>query len=195
MLPIKSLQEIYNIKNRIGFWCDEYNEYIELHRANVMKAFEEHMLPYLENVYDASHIVSLRNQLKEHDLSKYDKEEYDAYAHKFYPSGSMTEESIRSEFAYAWLHHLHNNKHHSQYWYIRNDTDHEDDRPLDMPLDYIIEMLCDWGSFYYMNEEKKPGINTNSTAHMWWDEHNKDFSLSLKTVSIIEDLLKNCPEV
>ena len=111
---------------------------------------------------------------------------------KYYPDGTKSEDVIHNSFAYAWLHHLHNNPHHPQYWYLRNDTDHDEDRMLDIPFNYIVEMLCDWGSFYYMDEEKKPGINPNSRARDWYNLHGEEFGFSDNTKNQIEKIFDKC---
>lgn len=190
----KALFEIYNQSLKTP-QQREYDNYIFLHVENVQKAFEEHFVPYMKDEIGLVEIEAIRSQLAHHDDSKWSEEEYQPYVDKFYPDGSKTEEEIHDSFAKAWLHHLHNNQHHPQYWYLRNDTDHDEDRMLDMEYNYIVEMLCDWGSFYYMNEEKKPGINPNSTAHDWYNEHGKEFGFSDKTKDIIEDILTKCPEL
>jgi hypothetical protein len=178
---------------------NEYNNYIETHRANVLRAFDECYLPYVDHEIESTpsdkEIEEIRNQILQHDLSKYSDEEYDAYLHKFYPDGSKSEEEIKNDFAYAWLHHLHENPHHPQYWFLRNDTDHSDDRALDMPYRYVVECLCDWSSFQYMTSEMKPGIKPNSTAHNWYNEHKKDFEFSDNTIKLIEEILDMCPKL
>ena len=97
-----------------------------------------------------------------HDESKYSKEEYDAYDAYFYPK-PLTNKSeaskylrnlkIDRDFDYAWLHHLHNNPHHWQYWVLNNDDGTK--TALDMPLKYIKEMLADWAAFSYIQGENK----------------------------------------
>ena len=187
----KSLYEIYLYKNKPSNQI-EYDKYLSLHIANVQKTFEERFLPYYENELSLEDIDSLREQISHHDDSKTSVEEYQPYVDKFYPDGSKSEEMIYNNFAYAWLHHLHNNPHHPQYWYLRNDTDHSEDRVLDIPFNYIVEMLCDWGSFYYMDEEKKPGINPNSRARDWYNLHGEEFGFSDNTKNQIEKIFDKC---
>ena len=56
-------------------------------------------------------------------------------------------------------------------------------------------MLCDWGSFVFMNEEKKPGVNPNSTAHNWFTTHGNGFGFSENTLNTIKDILEKCPNL
>lgn len=109
-----------------------YTQYIIDHKANVLKAYlwlKEHEIISL----------SLEEQINAHDLSKYTTEEYDPYDNYFY--GSKTEK-VKREFDYAWLNHIHQNPHHWQYWVLINDEDGT--KALEMPENYVIEMVSDW---------------------------------------------------
>lgn len=93
---------------------------------------EEYIKEHKDNVLKAYRWIvkdtpELDRQILSHDDSKYSVEEYYAYDLYFY--GSFKNE--------AWNHHIHNNPHHWQYWVIP------------MPLNYIIEMICDWWSFSF----------------------------------------------
>ena len=71
-----------------------------------------------------------------HDMSKFLPSEWVPYVEYFY--GRRDKET----FDKAWLHHQHRNKHHWQYWLLK-----KDDRVikcLEMPIEYALEMLCDW---------------------------------------------------
>ena len=78
-----------------------------------------------------------------HDEAKFRPEEYDAYDAYFYGDGD------EKAFNRAWLHHIHHNPHHWQHWVLIND---DDGRPgeytaLEMPRQYVFEMVADWWSF------------------------------------------------
>lgn len=191
---MKSLYEIYQ-KSLKSPQQLKYDIYLNLHRDNVRRAFEEHFLPFFEDELAPTIIDDLKDQISHHDESKESTEEYQPYVDRFYPDGTKSEDVIHNSFAYAWLHHLHNNPHHPQYWYLRNDTDHDEDRMLDIPFNYIVEMLCDWGSFYYMDEEKKPGVNPNSRARDWYNLHGEEFGFSDNTKNEIERIFEKCPEL
>ena len=65
-------------------------------------------------------------KLVNHDQSKYDEEEYEAYDDYFYGKEGKDEDDIAvidNAFDYAWLHHIHHNPHHWQYWVLVNDDD------------------------------------------------------------------------
>ena len=186
---MKTLKELaenrdYNIRKQ------RYDNYLIAHISGVQKCFEEKFVPYCG--LDNTTIDLIRTQISQHDQSKYSEEEYNAYLDKFYPSDGADKYTINNNFAYAWLHHLRNNPHHPQYWFLRNDTNHKHDRMLDMPYEYIVEMLCDWGSFAYMDSELKPGIKPNSNAHNWYRLHGYEFGFSRNTKQQIEDILSKC---
>jgi hypothetical protein len=69
--------------------------------------------------------------IKEHDESKFSEEEFEPYAQKWFNNSGKT-----PEYEEAWKHHWMNNEHHPEYWLGE-----------DMPYIYILEMICDWGSF------------------------------------------------
>jgi hypothetical protein len=89
-----------------------------------------------------------------HDLSKFSWAEWRPYSEWFYgPYGSIwltlaDEYKAASEVKYkaavadfgaAWLHHIHCNPHHWQYWITPDNGE-----VLPMPREYILEMVADW---------------------------------------------------
>ena len=109
-----------------------YTEYIVSHRENVAKAYD----------WLKKHKIikgNFEKQIMQHDASKYSDEEYDAYDKYFY--GKEKTEKVESDFNYAWLHHIHENPHHWQYWVLKHDDEPEE--ALEMPYEYVIEMICD----------------------------------------------------
>lgn len=150
----------------------EYTQYIVEHKANVEKAY--HWL-FDHNILD---IYTARpTQIISHDLSKYQPEEYDAYDNYFY--GAKTKE-VKEAFDYAWLHHIHNNPHHWQYWVLVNDEDGT--KALEMPEEYAIEMVCDWWAFSHKSGNLKEIFD-------WYKSHKKNMILHEKTRKFVEDLL------
>ena len=51
--------------------------------------------------------------------------------------------SVIDDFQVAWLHHQKRNRHHWQYWLLRED-DHPKALPIPMPWVYVVEMVADW---------------------------------------------------
>ena len=154
---------------------DQYKEYLSNHIQNVKNGYEWLKLTILPNI-DID--LSITDKLiKYHDSSKYSIEEFDGYRDYFY--GNQTGE-VKRNFDYAWLYHIHNNPHHWQYWLLQEDDG--DLKALDIPIQYIIEMICDWWAFSW---------NKNNLFEIFkWYEQNKDKqNLSANTRDIVEKIL------
>ena len=109
---------------------EEYENYIAAHQERV-SLFADWLKENLPELFDNIDLELFNEMINEHDDSKYSEEEFEAYAQHFY--GSKDNDL---EFEEAWKHHWLNNEHHPEFWLGE-----------DMPLIYILEMLCDWGSF------------------------------------------------
>lgn len=76
-----------------------------------------------------------------HDLSKYGPTEF--WESVKYYQGTRSPYSYEKEvigYANGWMHHKGHNKHHWEYWYdIRNNQW----TALEMPYNYLVEMVCD----------------------------------------------------
>lgn len=153
----------------------EYSNYIMEHVANVEKAYV--WLREKEIISD-----ELTTQINWHDVSKYLKDEYDAYDNYFY--GKKTEK-VKTEFNYAWLHHIHNNPHHWQHWVLVNDEDGT--HALEMPREYVIEMICDWWAFSHKSGNLYEIFD-------WYKSHKKNMILHEKTKKLVEELLNRIKE-
>lgn len=93
-----------------------------------------------------------------HDLSKFRRSEWKAYAQYFYGdnnhgltcftissdglSGPPWGWKIEDRFDLAWLLHQHRNPHHWQYWLLREDDGGT--KCIPMPDQYVREMVADW---------------------------------------------------
>ena len=148
----------------------EYSNYIVNHVENVKKAY---------NWLKDHKIISeeLASQIDSHDLSKYSTEEYEAYDNYFY---SKQTEKVKTDFNYAWLHHIHNNPHHWQHWVLINDDDGT--YALEMPKEYVIEMLSDWWAFSHESGNLYEIFD-------WYKEHTKNMILHKNTKKLVEDIL------
>lgn len=156
----------------------QYDEYLRNHKANVAKGFEwiRENLPGLLKGSDAEWQITMA-----HDQSKSDPAEYDAYDRYFY--GGNRSYAVVQNFNLAWLHHIHNNPHHWQYWVLINDDPGEGMKILDMPYNYILEMICDWWAFSWAKENLHE-------IFKWYDEHKAYMKLSEKTRKTVEDILE-----
>ena len=155
----------------------EYDDYLTSHINNVKLGFDWLYvnLPELFSSYDADF---LGDRISHHDESKWGEEEYFAYCEYFY--GEKTPE-VEENFDYAWLHHQHSNPHHWQHWLLREDDG--DIKALEIPYEYILELICDWWSFSWKKNDLYEIFN-------WYEDNKKKIILNEKTKIIVENLLK-----
>lgn len=109
---------------------EENREYILAHKERVTQFADwlKENLPELFEEVDPDDFMEL---IDEHDESKFSEEEFEPYAQRWFGDKKKT-----PEYEEAWKHHWMNNEHHPEYWLGE-----------DMPYIYILEMICDWGSF------------------------------------------------
>ena len=93
-----------------------------------------------------------------------------------------------NDFRYAWLRHIHLNPHHWQHWVLINDDPDEGEIIMDMPYNYIIEMVCDWWAFSWKSENL-------TEIFKWYDAHKDYIKLSDKTRGVVEDILQKMREI
>ena len=153
----------------------KYDEYLKDHIKGVVKAYQwlcEHFedIPKKMGIYMAF--------MNAHDTSKYSDSEYKAYDKYFY--GGNKSYKVVNDFNYAWLHHIHNNPHHWQYWVLQHDDEPEE--ALEMPYWYVIEMICDWWSFSWKSGDLYEIFD-------WYEKH-KGMKLHKNTRKLVEETLK-----
>lgn len=146
----------------------EYLEYINAHKERVEK-FATWLLDNCPELFDGMDTSMFWELIKEHDESKFSEEEFEPYAKKWHLDGIKT-----PEYEEAWRHHWMTNEHHPEFWLGE-----------DMPYIYILEMICDWGSF---------GIDRGDFKELSDFYYNKakddqEKNLSDATKEIIEDIL------
>lgn len=137
-----------------------------------------------------------------HDWTKFTPGEWFPYVHGFYnPDGSKRQlyvatkirsedgwtmlgyryqQAIQDAFDRAWLHHQKVNPHHWQYWVLINDEDGT--VPLEMPENFILEMIADW-------DGAGRAITGKSDPVGWYEKNKEKMLLHQKTRSIVEYLL------
>lgn len=154
----------------------QYDNYLTEHKENVAKGFrwlQENIPEVIEDGFEWQICFN-------HDASKTDPEEYDAYDAYFY--GNNRSYAVVQNFNKAWLRHIHNNPHHWQHWILINDEPKEGTVVIDMPYIYVVEMICDWWSFSW----KKGDLN----EILGWYEDRKDYiKLSANTRKSVEYIL------
>lgn len=158
-----------------------YDEYLVDHKVNVAKGFYW----LRENLPDVAKPDMEWQICFNHDASKSDIEEYDAYDQYFYGRNKSYE--VVKNFNLAWLHHIHHNPHHWQHWILINDDPGEGMKIMDMPDIYLVEMVCDWWAFSWRKEKLDEIFN-------WYDEHKDYMKLSKNTRKKVEDILGKIKE-
>lgn len=156
----------------------EYDNYLEQHKENVRKGYEwiRDNLPEV-----VSNIPNLEWQICfAHDESKTQPDEYESYDRYFY--GNNRSYQVVQNFNYAWLRHLHRNPHHWQYWILINDDPELGEIIMDMPINYIIEMICDWWAFSWDKGDLMEMFK-------WYDERKNYIKLSEKSRREVENIL------
>ena len=159
----------------------EYDDYLQQHINNVVNAYEW----LVRNINGADMFGVGRNYIWDHDNSKFTSDEYDPYDEYFYCDRKTTE--IKNNFNYAWLHHIHNNKHHWQYWVLINDDPEEGTIALDIPYKYLLEMIADWWSFSWKSGNLYEIFD-------WYDSHKDYMILSKNTREAVEEILAEMKE-
>jgi len=159
----------------------EYYQYLHDHIEGVKTAWSNFLKPaMLELDYDPELFEKVDKLVQDHDKSKYEDVEFIPYCNYFYSSPKDGFSKNSKEFDGGWLHHLHNNPHHWQYWVLLRDTGEVE--PQDMPIEYICEMLCDWHSF----SSKDP----DNTAFNWYKSNKSKMKHSDKTTKEVEKLIE-----
>ena len=146
----------------------EYKEYVIAHKARV-EEFADWLKENCSEVFEGVDLEAFDELIKEHDESKWSEEEFEPYAQRWHGDKKKT-----PEYEAAWEHHWMNNEHHPEYWLGE-----------DMPYIYILEMLCDWGSFSIASG------NMNELSDFYFNKAKEDpeKNLSDATQEIIEDIL------
>ncbi|MBO7044650.1 hypothetical protein J6W34_09270 [bacterium] len=165
-------------------YLSEYGKYLKSHKDNVVNAYVllEKIMP---EIFNDINKYEFEKMISKHDSSKFSEEEYKAYEDYFYGNEKPTSDETKKAFNYAWLHHIHHNPHHWQYWVLNNDSGKEE--CLEMPKKYIIEMLCDWLSFSL----RKGDINE---LFKFYEKNRLNMKLNDKTRRIVENYLNRIKE-
>lgn len=169
---------LVDLEARVGNTKDsQYYDYYKQHTNNVVRAAHQ----FLDKIGDSVILLPLKNSLLKlvevHDNSKLNNEEWEPYREYFY--GDNESYNISRDFDIAWNIHQKNNPHHWQYWVLIRDSG--DIIPLDMPIEYVAEMLCDWHSFSVKDPQ--------STACSWYGLNKEKMLLSNGTKVLIDLLL------
>ena len=160
---------------------DQYEEYLQTHVQGVHEVYTDVLRPVLEEEGISEDILSKIDYLIDHhDDSKRSPEEWSAYRDHFYdPENNPRSHDLK--FNLAWNHHQKSNPHHWNYWVLINDVDDPQVEALEMPFEYVIEMLCDWQS---------AGHHYGNTAYDWYQKQKSKMILHDNTRKLIERYIK-----
>lgn len=156
----------------------QYDQYLTHHRANVKRGYDWLCDNLPEIIKDTVHAGYYT--VYSHDKSKDEPDEYNAYDAYFY--GNNRSYKVVQDYQRAWLLHIHRNPHHWQHWILINDDPKEGEIVLEMPYDYIVEMICDWWAFSWAQEKL-------DVIFDWYQEHSKYMKLAPDTRKTVEDIL------
>ena len=136
---------IYNIIKKIKE--KEYIKYIENHKFLIEQAFDEMvMCPDMQWLTWEFYHVDLYDRIKNHDNSKYEIEEFDAYRKNYYPVNEEEKELNKEDFEKAWRHHYESNRHH---WQCRQFDNCKDNKLSKEQILDCLENICDWMAVGY----------------------------------------------
>lgn len=156
----------------------EYNQYLKDHRLAVATAYywiQDNLPELLKGDYDYERQITA-----DHDQSKSDSDEYNAYDAYFY--GKDQSFAVKQEFNDAWLMHIHKNPHHWQYWVLNSDDPKDGEIVIEIPYNYLIEMICDWWSFSFKQ-------NKLDEIFDWYNEHKDYMKLATNTRNLVSYIL------
>lgn len=98
----------------------EQCDYLEEHFKNIAWAWKvlQEKCKDMQFIWDDYLWATIDGMVKEHDLSKFSKEEFIPYCNRFFPvhAGDKDDPVVKAEFNTAWKHHKEHNPHHWQNW-------------------------------------------------------------------------------
>lgn len=97
-----------------------------------------------------------------------------------------TKDGVAAAFQGAWLHHIHWNKHHWQYWVLMDDPASNADtnvQALPMPIRYAREMIADWAG-------AGRAINGKVDVSAWYEKRKDRITLHPVTRGFVEQEIK-----
>lgn len=151
---------------------EKCKNYVYKHKKYVKMSFDLLMPEIIKefNLTDSQQ-KEIEQQIEVHDNSKFDEDELEPYANYFF--GDRTDEAIK-EFKKASTLHKSKNPHHPEYWL---------DREQEMPLNFVIEMVCDWWAFSLAQ-------NSPTETLKWYEANKQKLNLPAKTTEQVEKMLE-----
>ncbi len=176
---VEDIIENVNEADALEKSINDYRTYLDTHIQNVQKAWKEEVSK-LDDDFIKENFDELSILIRDHDLSKYGDEEFDAYRANYYPVNDEEKIANEANFQAAWYHHFQNNPHHWQHWI--------DESGELIPLENenlvkkaYIEMICDWQAMGYV---------FGDTANQYYQSNKDTIKLYPELSDWVEGLLK-----
>ena len=157
----------------------EYENYIHDHKINILKAFYEMLTcKNLENIFLDSNIVSkLWERALDHDDSKYEEKEFEAYRKNYFPIDEQEKNLNKLAFEKAWEHHWKNNRHH---WQARQyDICENNELTFEQKID-CLENVMDWLAV---------GYAFNNRPYQYYEKNKDKITLPQPEKDFIEKII------
>lgn len=120
-----------------------------------------------------------------HDLSKFSISEWQPYVNTFFKrassDGYYSASQVSEEFDKAWLHHVHHNAHHWQYYVLPKDDGSS--KLIEMPERYVREMVADWRG------ASRTKFGRDNTLE-WYSEHRDQLHLHPRSRILAEIMIQ-----
>lgn len=158
----------------------EYKAYIDNHINNVHIIYQKYGKTLCERL--GINYERLGDQIQDHDLSKYSKEEFDGFRCYYYPTPEEEADTEsrgyrKKRYDSAWLHHLRNNAHHPEFWLY---TENEITRCKPMDKMHVAEMIIDWAAM---------GMVFRRSAFEYWHDNIHDKPLNPETIALVDSCI------
>lgn len=125
-----------------------------------------------------------------HDLSKFSPVEFFESV-KYYQGTSSPIDACKKDkgWSKAWMHHKGHNPHHYEYWMDKFD---DGGVPLDMPIKYKVELICDYlgAGKAYMKDK----FSYKAEYEWWLNKNKKPLAMHKNTNYFITKVLWNLAE-
>ena len=182
---LESIQRVLNENDDIKKKEEEYLDYINTHKANVEKAWN--IIKEFDNPYIQNNLYDLNRNIKDHDNSKYDDEEFEYYRKKYFPINDDEANEVMDKIQdIFWLHYS-KNPHHWEYWLDENKeldyTKHNEENIDNTIMMAYIEMFCDWASFGLKQDNPRE-------VRSWYINEKPKMTLFPAEQEVLEDILE-----
>ena len=190
----KPLEYLYNVHklfesdkvdNTLNIKINEYLDYIDTHKKNVEKAWK--YVKKIDNPYIKDNLDIIEENIKNHDQSKYQDDEFEWYRKKYFPVDDEEAEEVMDKINDIFKLHYSRNPHHWEYW-LNEDGEldyskHSEDEVDNNVMIAYIEMLCDWASFGLKQDKPRE-------LRSWYISNKPKITLFPAEQEQLEDILE-----